>query len=112
MMHSQMKKEVDLEAIHPLETHIQSNRSHMENSQMMKSETDPRRPSQQMDSSHSASPITATTLQRNTINNAQEAGQVHVLQEDRNLANSGESQKHFNLTVITIIIFMRIKIYF
>lgn len=85
-----MKKEVDLEAIHPLETHTPSNRSHMETSPMTKLEMDPRRPSQQMDSSHSASPITATTLPRNIINNVHEAGQGQVHQDDRSLANSGE----------------------
>lgn len=91
-----MKKEVDLEAIHPLETHIQSNRSHMESSQTMRSETDPRRLSQQMDSSHSASPVgvaSVTTPPRNTINNVQEVGRVHAPQDDRNLANSGESNE-------------------
>jgi hypothetical protein len=91
-----MKKEVDLEAIHPLETHIQSNRSHMESSQMTKSEMDPRRPSQQMDSSHSASPVggaSVTTPPRSIINNVQEAGRGHALADDRSLANSGESEK-------------------
>lgn len=96
-MHSQMKKEVDLEAIHPLETHIQSNRSHMENSPMTKSEMDPRRPSQQMDSSHSASPVGAgasvTTPPRSIINNVQEVGRGHAPADDHSLANSGESRK-------------------
>lgn len=90
-----MKKEVDLEAIHPLETHTPSSRSHTETSPMTKMEMDPRRPSQQMDSSHSASPVTATTLPRNIINNAHEVGQGLVHQDDRNLANSGEF--HFSV---------------
>lgn len=100
-MHSQMKKEVDLEAIHPLETHIQSSRSPMESSQTTKSEMDPRRPSQQMDSSHSASPVGAasvvTTPPRNIISSVQEVGRGHALQDDRSLANSGESFLPFKL---------------
>lgn len=63
---------------------------------MTKLEMDQRRPSQQMDSSHSASPVTATTLPRNITNNAHEAGQGQGLQDDRSLANSGES---FNLAL-------------
>lgn len=50
---------------------------------------DHRRPSQQMDSSLSVSP-TATTPQRNIINNVHEVGRAHVLPDDRNLVNSGE----------------------
>lgn len=99
-----MKKEVDLEAIHPLETHIQSNRSHMESSQMTKSEMDPRRPSQQMDSSHSVSPVgtaSVTTPPRNIINNVQEAGRGHVQVDDRSLANSGESEFFYKSFFIT-----------
>jgi hypothetical protein len=87
-----MKKEVDLEAIHPLETHIPSR---MESSQMTKSEMDQHRQNQTMDLSHSAlagaaGSAVVTTPPRNITNNVQGVGQVHVHPEDRSLANSGE----------------------
>lgn len=81
----------------PPETHTQYSRpqvtaAQVETYQMTKiSQEDHRRPSQQMDSSLSASP-TATTPQRSIISNAQEVGRAHVLPEDRNLVNSGESR--------------------
>lgn len=80
----------------PPETHTPYSRpqvtaAQVETYQMTKiSPEDHRRPSQQMDSSLSASP-TATTPQRSIISSAQEAGRAHVLPDDRNLVNSGES---------------------
>jgi hypothetical protein len=95
-----MKKEVDMEIHHQPETHTQFNRALITaESYPMKMEQDHRRPSQQMDSSHSASP-TATTPPRNITNNVQEAGRVHALPDDRSLANSGEP-KFFFIIFIT-----------
>lgn len=96
-MPSQTKKEVDMES-RQQETLTQYSRpqvtaAQVENYQMTKNsqQEDQRRLSQQMDSSLSVSP-TATTPQRSIINNVHEAGRAHVLPEDRNLANSGESK--------------------
>jgi hypothetical protein len=94
-MPSQTKKEAGMESRQP-ETHTPYNRpqvtaAQVENYPMTKisQSEDHRRPSQQMDSSLSASP-TVTTPQRNIINNVHEVGRGHVLPEDRNLVNSGE----------------------
>lgn len=90
-----MKKEADMES-RQHETHTQYSRPQVtavqvESYPMTKTSQleDHRRPSQQMDSSLSASP-TATTPQRSIISNAHEAGRGHVLPDDRNLVNSGE----------------------
>lgn len=93
-MPSQMKKEVDMES-RQQETHTQYSRPQVTAAQVETYQTknsqleDHRRPSQQMDSSLSVSP-TATTPQRNIINNVHEAARAHVLPDDRNLVNSGE----------------------
>lgn len=98
-MPSQMKKEVDTEN-RPPETHTQYSRPQVtavqvENYQMTKTSQElHRRPSQQLDSSLSVSP-TANTPQRTINNNVHEVGRAHGLPDDRNLVNSGESQKSF-----------------
>jgi hypothetical protein len=91
---SQMRKEVDMEGIHQVETHTPYSRTvtaaaQVESSQMMKLD-DHHRPSLPMNSNHSVSPV-ATTPLRNIINNVPEADRAHVLHDDRNLVNSGES---------------------
>lgn len=92
-----MKTEVDMEKIHQQETPIQYNRpitTTAESYQTTKLEDLHRRPSQQVDSSHSASPA-VTTPPRSITSNAPEVGRALVLPDDRNnLANSGEF-KHF-----------------
>lgn len=61
---------------------------------MTKTTDNPRRHSEQLDSSLSVSP-TATIHQRNINSSALEAGRAHALQDDRNLVNSGEFEVLF-----------------
>lgn len=98
-MPSQMKKEADMEITRQPETHIPYSRPITTAAESYQTKLDNRRPSNQMDSSLSVSPVVTTPL-RNIINNAPEVGRVHALQDDRSLANSGESQILFIFIVI------------
>jgi hypothetical protein len=88
-MPSQTKKEVDMEITRQPATHIPFSQTTTTVAESYQTKLNNRRPSNQMDSSLSASPV-ATTPLRNTISSVQEAGQAHALPGDRSLVNSGE----------------------
>lgn len=99
-----------------LETHTQYSRPQVtavqvESYPMTKTSQleDHRRPSQQMDSSLSASP-TATTPQRSIISNVHEVGRAPALPDDRNLVNSGECEmKQFLYLGIFLLSFLALS---
>jgi hypothetical protein len=106
-MPSQMRKEAATESRQP-ETLTQYSRPQVTAAQVesypmtKKMPEDHRRPSQQMDSSLSASP-TATTPQRSIISNAHEAVRGLVLPEDRNLVNSGECRVVLSCVIFSLV---------
>jgi hypothetical protein len=103
-MPSQMKREV--EEIHQQETptpysHPLTIATVEKSYPMTRTSEAQHRQIETLDSSLSASP-TATTPQRTTNSNVQEAARAHVLPDDRSLASSGE----FYLRTFLIIIFL------